>query len=351
MLHSFQNLHCVNPFWRLEVHQGGGIYVCCPDWLPTQVGNIMDISLLEALHSAKLKEIQKTVENGSYAFCDAKVCPYLSRYAESGEDELPVVDRRQEKKFQRILKETEKKVLINLCYDVSCNLSCPSCRNDTVIFSKTNAPKYLLDLHHKTLESIKELQREGYAIELGVTGSGDAFASPLYSQMLLDLESSPNLRLDLQTNGVLMDAAHFSPAMFEMVHRIHLSIDAFTEGTYRKVRRGGNFERVKENLRWLDSAIAARKFPHFEFLKVNFIVQKENFREIPAFSNWMKEFPTVNMLWFHLIADWGHLEKSKFEEFAIWKPTHPEHQEFLQVIRDPSLRRETVNLGNLSSYL
>ena len=89
----------------------------------------------------------------------------------------------------------------------------------------------------------------------------------------------------------------------------------------------------------------------FRSYKINFIVERENFREIPSFAKWILEYPSVNEVWFNLIADWGHLPAEEFKKRAVWMGEHPDHQEFLSVIRDPALRTPRVNLGNLSAYL
>jgi hypothetical protein len=48
---------------------------------------------------------------------------------------------------------------------------------------------------------------------------------------------------------------------------------------------------------------------------------------------------------FQKIVDWSTFDK--FDDHAIWKNTHPEHQKFLKILHDPLLENKKVCLTNL----
>ena len=80
-----------------------------------------------------------------------------------------------------------------------------------------------------------------------------------------------------------------------------VSVDAATKETYEKVRCGGQFERLMENMRFLSML---RKENKVNNVKVIMIVQKANYMEIPDFIKWAKGmgFDKVNL---SHIRNWG----------------------------------------------
>ena len=68
--------YCYHPFNTITIDQKGEIYVCiCQAWLPISVGNILDFtSLDDIVHSPKAREIQASILDGSYRYCDDKTC-------------------------------------------------------------------------------------------------------------------------------------------------------------------------------------------------------------------------------------------------------------------------------------
>lgn len=330
----------------------GEIYHCCPTWLPHSVANITEVSILDAFRSDLSTDIRKEVQSGQFKYCEAKLCPYLSRYVNLGEIHSPIHPRSEVAALNESHSaDRAKRLLLMLNYDASCNLRCPSCRNETILFKEEDAPPLLREIHKAVLRNIRELQDAGYELTLNVTGSGDAFASPLYSRLLRELEYNPRVGLELQTNGVLMDESRFTPAMFQMLRFLAVSVDAATKPVYDVVRRGGNFDRLVKNLDWIDRSLREGRFQHPVYYKINFIVQQDNFRELVPFARWMLGYESVSEIWFNLIADWGHLPKADFARKAIWREDHPEHAEFLAAVRDPFLRNPRIHLGNLTSYL
>jgi len=332
--------------------EGGSIFHCCPTWLPHPVANITEVSILEAYAGSLSSDVRREVQSGSFQYCEAKLCPYLSRYVNLGELRAPIHPRAEVARVNREHSVLQRKrLMVMLNYDPSCNLRCGSCRNETILFREEDAPPRLREVHEAVTRNLRELRNAGYEMILNVTGSGDAFASPLYSRLLRELEYDPRLRLELQTNGVLMEEARFTEPMYRMLEFLAVSVDAATQPTYERVRRGGNFARLRRNLDWIDDALRAKRFGRDVYYKINFIVQRDNFREMPEFARWMLGYESVSEVWFNLIADWGHLPKEEFARKAIWMPEHPEHGEFRQVMKDPILRSPRVHLGNVSAYL
>ena len=239
--------------------------------------------------------------------------------------------------------------IIDFSHDRSCNLACPSCRIDKILLTEGSdyeAKKAIQD------ELVQEYLGEpsDRKFEIKVTGSGDPFASKIYREFLSELDGAdfPNMTVNLQTNGVM-----FTKKNWDRIHRIHdnlgfilVSADAATEETYGPIRKGGDWDLLMANLKHLGERRAEGKFTHF---RMDFVVQDSNFREMPAYVDLAKEMG-VDVVYFMIVRNWGTWTPKQFDEKCVWKKTHPDFEEFMQVLQDPRLGDSRVDLGNLTHY-
>ena len=65
---------CRQPFEFLEIFEHG-TFMCCPDWLPQNLGLPIDIG--ENWRSEKANKIRESILDGSYSYCVEKKCPKL----------------------------------------------------------------------------------------------------------------------------------------------------------------------------------------------------------------------------------------------------------------------------------
>lgn len=344
-----QNRVCPIPFQDINIYEDGFVSLCCYTWQPTYIGNVNETSLYTMVQGQIVRDIQATMFDGSYKYCESKLCPDLANYISFGQS-YNLLDKRADDFLSR-MEGVKKTVSIFLNYDKSCNLECPSCRNEKILFTDKDRPASVQLTHDNAIKSIKELLEQNFQVQLNITGSGDAFASPLYSTLLKSLRDEDNVSLKLQTNGVLMTPDRFTPTMMRKTHYVNVSVDASTEETYRIVRKGGSFRAVQKNVADFDKLASAKSFwVHFGW-QLNFVVQTENFLEIPDFARWVLSLKSRPVGWFNLIADWGHLGQKRFENKAIWREDHPRHREFLAVLCDDVLLEPQLKLGSLAPYV
>ena len=142
---------------------------------------------------------------------------------------------------------------INMCHDQSCNLSCPSCRLETISHVKGGAYDQAKGLHDKLVATYLT-EPSDQAFTLSITGSGDPFGSRVFREFLCDFDGAnfPNMRINLQTNGVM-----FTPKQWQRLHKLHgkikcviVSFDAATEPTYNITRRGGRWNLLLATWKW-----------------------------------------------------------------------------------------------------
>ena len=276
-------LHCAHSFNHFIISEGGFVHLCCPTWLPTSVGNINKASLLEILQSQLVSDIQKTTSGGCFSYCDHQLCPSLAVFNATGAINAPL---------QATPVQPNKQIVINLAYDRSCNLMCPSCRSEELLVTEKNSPRLLIETHEQVTQNIQTLLADGYEVTVHVTGSGDPFGSPRYSKFLREISIHKNLKINLSTNGVLMTPQRLEN-ISTMLSHVYVSVDAATESTYNIVRQGGAFKVLMNNLRLFDENVALGLYPNLQSWEVNLIVQKDNYLEMPAFIEWAKKFKTL----------------------------------------------------------
>jgi hypothetical protein len=355
---SKRDLHdrfCSRPFEHFEIMHGhgreqdqnfGDVYLCCAGWLSKKVGNYLEQELANIWNSRDAREIRTSILDGSFRYCNQRACPFIQ------DDRLPRRDTVSGR--HRDIVEENRTYLEDLplsyllCYDRSCNLSCPSCRTNKILFSEGLGLELPRRLNKKIMKDLFG-EPHGREIFLQVTGSGDPFASLPFRELLASLEGRhfPNLHVDLFTNGVM-----FSPKNWAKLQGVHghvnevvVSIDAASGPTYLRVR-GGNWSALLQNLDFIGGLLNAGEICHF---RTNFVVQAANFMEIGDFVRFCRRFG-VRSIMFSLVSDWGTWSRQDFEEQAIWRPSHPRFDQFLEILRDDDLLDPTVRLGPLATY-
>lgn len=169
---------------------------------------------------------------------------------------------------------------------------------------------------------------------VSVTGSGDPFASKHYRSVIrriTGLKGGPVV--DLQTNGLLLARYWDELGLEGRAGHVLVSIDAAKKETYEIVRRGGNWEDLLENLSFLS---ALRKRGSVESVRLDFVTQALNFREMPAAANLMRDFG-FDSIKFQMLRSWNTWSVQEFAQHHVGHPGHPLHDEFKTVMQDAAL--------------
>jgi molybdenum cofactor biosynthesis enzyme MoaA len=342
-----KQLFCSKPFEWFEVTQlndRGGTYLCCPSWLNKSVGNLQHQSVEQIWNGEQAQEIRRSILDGSFKYCNSSRCAFLQ--TESGpvqkveditdEDLKTIIDNKL-----TFLPYGPKKIICT--YDRSCNLACPSCREEVIIESE----------HEQEILTIQgKLQNEALknADYLHITGSGDPFGSPYFRKWLqtMNKEDMPKLKqIHLQTNAQL-----WTPRMWntipenirQLIISADIGIDAASSETYSVNRRGGNFEQLLKNLEFISTL---RKDGFLQFVKISMVVQANNFREMPDFVKLGYQF-NVDEIYFGQLVNWGTFSEKEFRSRAVHLPAHPLHSELVQLLKDEIFDSSKVLLGNLT---
>jgi MoaA/NifB/PqqE/SkfB family radical SAM enzyme len=331
---------CSNPFDKVETHARGEVYFCCPAWLPVPIGNLETQSADEIWNSKAARDIRGSILDGSYRYCSRMHCPKLtaqslpkSSSVTNGEHRSFIADGRTE------LGRGPKRLVLN--HDRSCNLSCPSCRTKVIVARKAEQEQ-MNEMARRVLKPLIANARK-----IHITAGGDAFGSAHYREVLRSIgrERPAHLQVDLQTNGLLMASSWDELGLDGLVDRVYVSIDATRASTYEVVRRGGNFERLLENLAF---AAEKRRAGHINYIRLDFVVQTLNFWEMPEAVELVERFG-FDGLKFQMIRSWNTYSPETFAWQNIGSPDHPQFKDLLTVLRDPRLRAGFIEFWGFHS--
>ena len=335
---------CPKPFEFFEVGSDGRVWVCCEDWLSTPIGNLHDQSFAQVWNSETVQEIRRSILDGSFKYCNCETCPVLVQRT------LPHRDRVTKPLHQLIVAENltvmpEGPRTLNLGYDNSCNLKCPTCRPE---FIQIQGYQY-----EKAELLQKEIIRHGFkdAKLVIITGHGDAFGSRLFRNLLRAMKAAdfPEMSVLLMTNGLL-----FTPDMWASIAGIQpairgvtVSIDAATAETY-SVNRGGSFDKLAANLEFIATL---HRDAILRWYEISFVVQANNFREMRDFVLWAQRLGCDSVLFQKLIR-WPQARTvEQHLASAVHEPDHPQHLDFLRELQDPIFRDPMVDMSNLDNFL
>ncbi len=291
---------CPRPADTILIDKQGSCYACeCQSWLPQSIGNLQVKPLDELFESATAGELRDSISDGSYRYCNNKQCSYIR----SGAVLHGRPDRIQH---------------LRLAIDDSCNLRCPSCRKGLIFHKEGSA----YNLGVRLADRINEwLYSYEHPIQVHIGSDGDPFASHVYRHFMEQTPERGNIKYSILTNALMFKEFHTRvPNVIRNLNELGVSIDGATKDTYEKLRLGGKWDKINENL----ECIAELKQKHgFRFI-LHFVVQKDNYHEMESIIDLGEQYG-ADRVWLNKIEDWGTMDD--FGTQNIWHT--PEYQEQL----------------------
>ena len=302
---------CWQPFRGGSIDRDGNVYVCtCDGYLPVSVGNILDFQRIQDIWNNPIAhQLQSTVQDRSYLYCDVSNCGIRQAGKKTLDETLDV--------------HPTYDLFVNI--DESCNLRCPSCR-DELIFIKRNNPEFL-----QKLQMINHLQKliEDFdgPISLTTSGNGDPFASEIYQDFLREIKLKPGQFINFLTNGLLLKTrCNENLSIIENTENFYISVDAATKQTYELVRPPANWERLLDNFDYL----VEKKNQGYKFeVTINFVISSLNFRDIPVLFELCAQYGFGYR--FAYLQDWYTQQGEHFKKYAVHKATHPDFRDWQEL--------------------
>lgn len=295
---SYEEFKCRFPFSFANIEPSGSLHLCCPGYGFNYLGNILNNNLEDLWYSNRAKLFRLSIINKTYAFCDRKTCPYLkkSNFLETDTryNDIKVYDNPNE---------------IYVSIDKRCNLHCTSCRS--CFYNPSEDDNNVRELAKKYLLESKWLSK---ADRLCFAGDGEVFFGKTYLELLESDEVKKRDSIEILTNGNLMTKEVLDKLVAN--HKkinIYISMDAASDETYSKIRLGGNFKKLINNLEYLSKL---KKENKINVVELNFVIQRDNFKEINDFIQIVKklDFDGAN---FSIISNWGTYEEEEFTHISM----------------------------------
>jgi hypothetical protein len=325
---------CPEPFNRFDIGPSGEVLVCCGHWLPTSIGDFQRDSVPEILNSPAALKIRRSVTDGTYKYCNHLECGAMTQGTLARFEEL--TDARARKAVETGDHHVDGVENVLFAFDQSCNLSCPSCRQEMIIERVSKSDEKARAVEEKLLPLLPRIK------VLNLNPAGELFASKP-SRKLLELindERCPDLLIDIISNGTLFSETEWNkfPGVHNKVRSVRISVDAAHKSTFEKLRRLGQHDIFVRNMGFLSGLRAKGTIPE---LKFSFTYQRDNFLEMPDFVAFCREM-NCDFVIFERLQNLGAFTGDEYRQRAVHSRDHASYGQFIDVIRQPIFRQQSV---------
>lgn len=345
---SKTNFVCPKAFEDAYIGKNGVVWICAGANVDSQDENILNSNFKNVWLSKSLQVFRLSVLNGTYTFCNRKKCSYLSEYPEIDVNELhysfnkEVYDLEKEAK-KRIDDLNENRLYIQyqgypqnimLAYDATCNLHCRSCRDNVYILPETEK-KTVSNITDKVIDLLP------YIKKLKMAGDGEVFASKEYQKVLFSDRAYNIDEVGILSNGVLFTKENWNKieAKYKKIS-VFISIDGGCKETDEYLRCGTDYNKLESNMDFLAEKKREGKIKKLCF---NFVVQKDNYLEMPKFVDQCLKWEADEIKFSPLMRRSGWTEK-EFLELSMFDKKGNMKEELKEVISNPIFLHKAVKL-------
>lgn len=319
--------HCKSPFEFVCVMTDGEAYGCVsPGWTQWGFGNIKYQTCHDVWNSIHAKIFRLSILNRTFSFCKENYC-YECDPQNKVVNDTDIQLEHDTCLYPRTVKP---------CIDYSCNLFCESCRQTPQVAKGE-------DLNEERFLAQRLIESEWleHAENLNIAGMGEVFYSEIYRKLLYDEVDQKRNTIQIFSNGNLFTRMEFEKLLqcYQSVE-VEISIDAATKRTYEKLRRGGDWNKLMQNLGDLGEE---RIRGHMASFTINMIVQKENYQEIPEFIKLGKKIH-ADVIAIRPLTNWGTYSDEEYQEISMI--SHKNNwisEELKEVMRNPLLKESEVD--------
>ena len=301
--------HCDVPSKTLVVDWKGDCFVCgCEAWLPISVGKITDFNnLADVWTSPSARLLQQDIADKKYTHCAVDRCGIV-------QDNI-----------------VQDKYTVSINIDESCNLRCPSCRTEHIMLS--SGPEYeskLAQVNHivHLLENFTE------PCHIVMSGNGDPLASSIMRPLIHNFKPLSNQTIRLFTNGLLLRKQLEKSPIVNNITQYFISIDAGSSAVYERVRLGGQWNQLIDNLDYLKGIVNQTGAE----VLLKFVLQQDNWHDLDNFSDLCIQYNFNGVI--NRLEDWGTW--ANFNEHDVVSDNeHPDHLLAIQSLRQAHSKYKT----------
>ena len=152
-------------------------------------------------------------------------------------------------------------------------------------------------------------------VKVHIGSDGDPFASHVYRHFMEQTPERDNIKYSLLTNALMFKEFHHRiQNVIRNLDDLGVSIDGASRDTYEKLRLGGRWDKINENL----ECIAELKNKHNFKLGLHMVVQADNWHEMDDMLA-LAHKHKADRVYFNKIEDWNtnlDMERQKFTHLA-----------------------------------
>ena len=168
----------------------------------------------------------------------------------------------------------------------SCNLTCQMCTWSANVNKNQGKSSWMdFDLYKSIID-------EGVSNGLksvALNAVNEPLIRPDLHKFVSYADQKGILDIIIHTNGMLLSPPTSAQLIDSGLTKLMVSLDAFTQETYDKIRTGGNLKQITENIHsFLE--VRSRKQSRLPVLSVNFVKMKTNQHELDEFVNYWDEY-------------------------------------------------------------
>jgi radical SAM protein with 4Fe4S-binding SPASM domain len=263
---------CSFPFSQLFLNPNGKITPCCylaqDPWYV--VGDIQNQTLQEIWNSEKMRALRRELLSGKPKICQQQI--QASKCNQIRDDLKQGVSPQEVMPFPMIR--------LDMMLNGQCNLECVMCGVWTQPNGVFTANGFWETGARDIFPHLKEIDFKG----------GEPFIQKDFYRLIDEVSAvNADCRWFLTTNGHYRFNDKIKKAMEKInIIRLSVSIDSLQPENFSKIRKKGKLETV---LQTLDAFIEQKNHGEglIEQINANFVVQKANWREVPAFYKFCRD--------------------------------------------------------------
>jgi len=177
-----------------------------------------------------------------------------------------------------------------------------------------------------------------YAKWVQLATAGEPLAAESFREQL-EIAKKYSLKVDLVTNGTLLNSDELIEEILQVLGCLRVSIDAATKETYESIRIGAKFEQVIENIKrfnYFRRKIEQNRRPPLHLL---YVLMRRNIEELPQFIELAKELEADSINTTHVII---HQKKMKKESLVY----HKELANYYMMVAQKKADELSLHLNN-----
>ncbi len=310
------------------INEDGAVRLC--SWLNDGgvIGHLTKNSLDEIYHSEAAELIRDMHARGDHSNCNPNQCPYVANNnVEDFEIEIDEIPRFPESLY--------------MAFENVCNYKCVMCDiPNCMARADVKAREKKLDIIEAELR--KALP---YVKHLSANGLGELFASKHTLRLLSEwkpIADPSEISVTLETNGSLFDEEHWK--QIENLGKYKLSVCitvlSFHDELYREL--SGTNQPVDKLISNLHFVKSLREKGVIDYLELATVYQNKNYKELPEFARRCIEEFGADYVRLRPFDPWG-AEGLREWMMDVRNVYHPNHEDFLQVMKDPVLSHPKVH--------